>query len=175
MLRNSILGSVYFLIVLEKLINYGLHDMIHLLSHSIIFFSALLLAFIIYERDNDDDLFQKSVIDDQIGTVTKYLKDNTNLRIRRRIPDHKFKETSKTIKKNVSIISIVIIILVFISHFYLYKSFVHTRNLFISVIVLTSIELLFSAFISRQFRGVGNNDIGTEFLRKVKNESTQVA
>ena len=118
-----------------------------MIAHTIGFFTALIILFVLLEKNEDDELFKKSFIDDQLDIANQQLAKNTDVKITSQIEEVQ-EQNDNSINKSYIWVFLGVFVFSYIIHTLLNRKTYHVRNLTISLTILIFIEFLFTKFIS---------------------------
>tara|TARA_Y100000592_G_C5311170_1_gene240192 strand:+ start:68 stop:628 length:561 start_codon:yes stop_codon:yes gene_type:complete len=152
---NIIISFVYSFLLLEKYINHSFKTVVTYFLHTVMMFLMFYLNFVLFTSTDDNEIFEHTVLDDQISRVNIELEENTDIKITGTFPKNEY-PTNKSIKNTQDYIIAVCTFIAIALVFYLVHrkyNVVHYRKLrynIIPVIILGLIEYLFTSFIGQE-------------------------
>lgn len=152
---NIIISFVYLFLLTEKYIYHSFKTTVTFFLHTVMMFLMFYIIFVLFTSTDDNEIFEQTVLDDQISRVNRELKDNTDIQITGTFPKNEY-SVNKSVKNTRDYILafgtfLALAILFHLTH--RRYNIIHYHKLkhnIIPVIILGLIEYLFTTFIGKQ-------------------------
>lgn len=180
MLLNIIISFVYLSLLLEKYINHSFKVCVTYFLHTVMLIFMFYGSFVLFTSVDDNNIWEKAILDDQINRVNRELIKNTDISLTGSLPEHKYPK-GKTIKTLYDYLLVFgIFLMIAIISYLIHRKYdtIHYDKLkfnIIPVIILGVIEYLFATFIGQQMIFETEfTDITSTYLNNMKKHSSFV-